>query len=274
MICALCKKNPAIEQSHIVPAFIFRWLKESSPTGFLRNPKNPNKREQDGFKRELLCEACEDVFSKWETLFSNNVFRKVHHQKDNALAFDYDDWLVRFCVSVSWRTLTHLVMKNSPDEMPFGHGSKAIAALEHWRKYLLGEVNDLASYNQHLLITDSPASAEGIENDVDLKIYFKRAVHYDAMSTVDECYIITKMCDILICGTVLDSKPEQWIGTTVKEVKGRYQPGDFQVSGCVFKFFETAVEVIRAGRQNLSKQQGVRILDTFHKKNQTKKPNS
>ena len=274
MICALCKKHPAIEQSHIVPAFVFRWLKESSPTGFLRFAKNPNKREQDGVKYELLCELCEDTFSEWETLFSNNVFRKVHHQENSSLAFNYDNWLIKFCVSVSWRTLMHLVNKNKPDEMPFGHGQKAIATLEHWRKYLLGEFNDLTTYRQHMLITDVTNSAQGIENNVELKVYIKRAVHYDAMSTPDECYIITKMCDVLICGTILDSNPEQWVGTTVQEDNGRYQPGYFQVSECVFKFFEMAVEEIRAGRKQLSKQQGARILDAFHKKNLVAKPRS
>lgn len=48
MLCKLCENEELKENSHVVPAFVFRWLKSSSPTGFLRKTGNVNKRINDG----------------------------------------------------------------------------------------------------------------------------------------------------------------------------------------------------------------------------------
>jgi len=48
--CRLCSRARELQLSHIVPAFVYRWLKDLSGTGFLRFGKNPNRREQDGLK--------------------------------------------------------------------------------------------------------------------------------------------------------------------------------------------------------------------------------
>src|SRR5689334_14659561 len=152
MQCALCKTGEAREQSHIVPAFVFRWLKQSSPTGYLRGTDEPNKRLQDGEKGPLLCDVCEDRFSKLETEFANKVFREVHHQMRGDLAFDYSDWLHRFCVSISWRTLTRLARDGGVNDLPFGHGKFVVEALEQWRLYLMEQTPDVGRFVQHFFI--------------------------------------------------------------------------------------------------------------------------
>ncbi len=61
--CALCEQAAPLEVGHIVPAFVVKWVKQTSATGYLRLGASPNRREQDGFKVPLLCGACEDRFS-------------------------------------------------------------------------------------------------------------------------------------------------------------------------------------------------------------------
>jgi hypothetical protein len=65
--CRLCLKQSELENSHIIPSFLYRWLKETSGTGFLRFGRNPNRRVQDGLKEYWLCPTCEDLLGKWET---------------------------------------------------------------------------------------------------------------------------------------------------------------------------------------------------------------
>src|SRR3989338_2133962 len=67
MICKLCGINDELQNSHIIPSFIYRWLKETSGTGFLRFGQTPNKRVQDGLKDYLLCSSCEGLFQKLYT---------------------------------------------------------------------------------------------------------------------------------------------------------------------------------------------------------------
>ena len=78
VLCRLCSSNPAIENSHVISGFLFRAIKSDSPTGFFRNPNNPNRRLQDGEKLPLLCAACEQRFGDAEREFATNIFSPFH----------------------------------------------------------------------------------------------------------------------------------------------------------------------------------------------------
>lgn len=74
--CRLCKcENVPLKESHIVSKMFYNVIKKKSPTGIMRQVSAPNKGVQDGMKVPLLCERCEELFSKYETYFSNNIFR-------------------------------------------------------------------------------------------------------------------------------------------------------------------------------------------------------
>lgn len=69
-ICRLCQNTAELQLSHVIPAFVFRWKRETAGGGYLRMGAAPNKRVQDGIQRNLLCAACEARFSQWEGLFA------------------------------------------------------------------------------------------------------------------------------------------------------------------------------------------------------------
>src|SRR5437764_5294832 len=102
-ICRLCGTTAVLQSSHVIPSFVFRWLKETSGTGHLRFAQEPNKRVQDGPKYEMLCRACEERFNEWETEFSVRVFHPMTQGRTSTVR--YGDWMAKFCVSVSWRVL-------------------------------------------------------------------------------------------------------------------------------------------------------------------------
>ena len=78
-VCGLCSDNGEILESHIVPKFIYKWIKDTSLTGYLRNLKEPNIRRQDGLKMYLLCGACERKFSESEKWFSEKIFKNLNN---------------------------------------------------------------------------------------------------------------------------------------------------------------------------------------------------
>ena len=106
MDCALCQNGSRGEVSHIIPAFVYKYLKKSSATGYMRKPADPNRRIQDGFKYPLLCESCEDRFSIYEGAFASSIFHP--YLKDKPLTISYDQNCLKFAVSVLWRGLHHL----------------------------------------------------------------------------------------------------------------------------------------------------------------------
>ena len=102
-VCALCRDPAVLMESHIIPAFVYRWLKDTSVTGYLRAGTNPRRRVQDGLKSKLLCANCEARFNRWETSFATEIFHP--YNANERLEARYGDWMLKFCTSVSWRAL-------------------------------------------------------------------------------------------------------------------------------------------------------------------------
>jgi hypothetical protein len=108
--CRLCGATTELQESHILPGFVFRWMKETSATGYLRFGQQPNLRVQDGVKLHLLCRHCEQRFNSWETEFANQIFHPMTQGK--AVRASYGPWLLLFCASVSWRVLVYHIDGN------------------------------------------------------------------------------------------------------------------------------------------------------------------
>ena len=52
-LCKLCNKKAQLRESHIIPKFVYNWMKKTG-TGRFRQKKDLNKPLQDGIKDFLL----------------------------------------------------------------------------------------------------------------------------------------------------------------------------------------------------------------------------
>src|ERR1700690_3695395 len=129
-ICRLCQHSAELQESHVIPAFVFRWRKDTAPTPFMRTSEEPNRRVQDGLTRYWLCRDCEQRLAVWERQFAGSIFRPV--TEHGACRVQYDDWLLKFCVSISWRILLLGHEKTSLVDLPEGHRAAAMSALDTW----------------------------------------------------------------------------------------------------------------------------------------------
>ena len=152
--CALCLENRPLCESHIIPAFVGRYLKDTSATGYLRAAEKSNLRVQDLPTEKLLCAQCELQFSRWEDNFSRDGFQKIHSEGYDG--FEYDPSLMQFAVSVSWRILCtdrDELLQDFPD-----WGPKILKTLETWRKYLLGACRDSGGEHHLFVIPGTPGA--------------------------------------------------------------------------------------------------------------------
>lgn len=136
MKCRLCLEDKPLKQSHIIPKMFYRAIKNKSHTRILREVKNPNKSLQDGLKLQFLCESCEELFSKYETSFSNNIYSKTIKNGGNIQFQSRDDNLVYFLLSIAWRVLKHTREKDSLESLTNNEKTEVDNVLEHWRKIL------------------------------------------------------------------------------------------------------------------------------------------
>ena len=61
-----------------------------------------DKRIQDLFAMDLLCDACESRLSACETKFANEIF---HPSAAGETVFKYGPWLLEFAASLAWRAI-------------------------------------------------------------------------------------------------------------------------------------------------------------------------
>lgn len=216
-LCRLCGRERSLVDSHILPAFVFRWKRESAGGSALRSTKQPNLRVQDGLKVPFLCEECEAVFSRDEREFANKIF--YPYTKDRAAQLPYGPWLLRFCTSVSWRVLKYAMERegfarweDSPAE------ELCQTAEEIWRAFLLGERAHPGDFRQQILPFDLiESSSQGASANINR--YLTRATQFDVCYSKDEIFTLAKLGPIGIFGTIRQ-RPSSWKGTRVQGNQG------------------------------------------------------
>ncbi|QDK36398.1 hypothetical protein [Bdellovibrio sp. NC01] len=164
--CALCQESNVLEVSHIIPAFVVKWKKDTSATGFLRSGESPNRRVQDGAKIPLLCRQCEQLFSRWESEFAAKVFHPYVKEElsENAVAqlivneIEYDSWLLKFCLSLQWRGL---ISTYESEELPANQFEEIKKAISVWRDFLLGRRETTGEWRSYIFFLQNVAEGEG-----------------------------------------------------------------------------------------------------------------
>lgn len=210
-VCSLCKSEDEIKLSHIIPRFVFEWIIETTP-GYLRNAANPNLRIQDGIKSELLCEDCEQRLSKWEKAFAERVFKPLHESHGKASIYPYDEWALKFAVSVSWRALIH---NKQLGLSHFSQRQRAYAdrALNIWSEFILDQRKNPGPYEQHMLFFDVIASHTFPDLSPYMNRYLLRTIDMDVICSEKSAFIYTKMGRIALFGVINDPNINYWKGT-------------------------------------------------------------
>jgi hypothetical protein len=213
-ICQLCCEEWELRESHIIPKFVFDWLKESSATGFLRFSEVPNKRAQDGIKVYMLCHDCECRFNRWETQFAARVFHPLN--RGEALQFDYEKWLLKFAVSVSWRALTWIQPYDLPELSKSSHPLIA-EALEAWKSFLFDKDPNPGPFEQHMILLDYPGSVQDISDfPPNMNRFIVRGCGINLCHNHGHpLFIYTKMGRVTLLGFIGIRHPGRWIGTKI-----------------------------------------------------------
>jgi hypothetical protein len=144
-ICHLCGQKKDICNSHILPKFIEKYLKETSATGYIRTLSNPNQRQQKFQTEKLFCKDCEDVFSREEKAFCEQMF--LPHLKKPQQEYEYDEWLSRFVISLGYKRIVSSIVDLSKEFQMRIEEAKNI-----WRDYLLGNRTDYGLYKINIIL--------------------------------------------------------------------------------------------------------------------------
>jgi hypothetical protein len=196
----------------VLPSFIFRRQKKSG--GHIRHSIAINQRVQDGAKEHWLCPECEELFNGWETKFSNAIF---HPTNENGLpTVCYGDWLLKFCTSVSWRSLVYLRQQNGLSSLTPQQLRLADSAQQSWAEFLRGERPHPGKFEQHLIPFRPVGGAPGIKFPPNINRYLLRIIEINFGRNTSAMFVYSKIGRFAVLGFVQLDHPKQWIGSKVK----------------------------------------------------------
>lgn len=259
--CGLCGQRRVLRESHIIPAFVYRWFKESSATGHIRTTETPNRRLQDGPKRHLLCHECEERFSARENLFQEKLFKLITQGKSSP--YEYDDWLMHFAASPCWRIVVQKLHENDISHLSLEDREHLSKAEARWRQFLLGEVNSPGEHELHFIPLGIIGSAKGMDLPPNFNRYLTRAIHHNLLCNSNQCLVLSKMGPAIVLGFIRRPNPPHWHGTRI-EKSGKIG-GSMQIPDTFLNFLrDTAASLLKAN-QSLSARQRDRISESYRR---------
>lgn len=240
--CGLCGEMKELKLSHIIPKFVFRYLKKDSFTGRMRNLSNINVPVQDGDKQYLLCGSCEGLFSRNETKFANEIHFPF---KENGFqSFTYDgDWLKYFITSVNWRTLYLDLIGFERQEDPDNNVNEAQLKLlkdaeRSMRLYLLGEKKVLDLVESHIFFFDDVKSiGENVVPANPHSIMQGGAFDYTLITKPNGIYVFANLVGIMVVTIIKKQPKERWKNTFVKSEAGKIKAPQFSNSPVLSEMF-------------------------------------
>jgi hypothetical protein len=261
--CRLCNLDAELCESHIIPAFAYRWMRETSGTGHIRLGTTPNRRAQDGHKRYLLCTNCETKFSRWETQFATQIFHP--YSSGTSSRFRYGRYLIRFCISVSWRVLRYYREETSFEDYPMDLIERMDEAEGVWKDVLLERKPNPGVFEQHILPLSAIESHTYSAMPKNINRYLMRVIDMDVVRGKNVAYVYSKLGRFIILGFFNLVVPKQWKGTKVHGNEGFLEPRDYTLPAQFAEYvFSQAIRLSELNAQ-ISSRQKARIDDSFRK---------
>lgn len=231
--CAFCAENGELRDSHVLPAFAYRWLRARSGTGHIRHTENPNRRVQDGLKLHWLCGKCEGAFSQYETAFATKLFHPWH---DGVMRVPYTDWLLKFCTSVSWRVLRYARGHNPEAKYTDDQNQLMDEAETRWRTFLNGEIVHPGAFEQHLLIFDIIEDTTINNLPSNFNRFMTGAITLDIVGSDRSLMTYAKLGRFNIFG-IIQKGPNKWQGTKIHVREGLIKPDRFVIPAGLLDLF-------------------------------------
>ncbi|MFZ5763407.1 MAG: hypothetical protein ACOY8P_10835 [Thermodesulfobacteriota bacterium] len=262
--CRLCRNTTELNESHIIPSFVFKWFKETSGTGFIRFGHTPNQRMQDGLKPYWLCDDCERLFNSWETVFANNIFHPMN--KGERPTSSYGPWLLKFAVSVSWRVLNYFLEEHELSHFPNELLLSTEKALAKWKDFMLDQSPDPGQFEQHMLPFNCLVGFDHPDMPPNINRYMLRTVDIDAVKLGEkDGFVYSKMGRIVLIGFIEISHPQRWKGTKLHVKKGVLGSKHYSLPAEFGEYFLSKARRLAEINKSMSGKQKQKIEDTYRK---------
>ena len=213
-LCKLCQNNDDLRNSHILPRFLGKYLKDTSATGYLMTIDKNGKpsRSQDLYKSKLLCSGCESILNEAETFFANTIFYPF--QRGTLRTIPVDERLSRFAVSVSLRALWIMRLAQHPLAEKWNNELQVLES--EWQNYLLNVPKFVKGQNSHhILLCSEGLLAVGLQNSPNLIHSIMRSSAYYLFEKFGNAYVFANLAGVQVISMIFPAELPVSRGTQV-----------------------------------------------------------
>jgi hypothetical protein len=261
--CRLCEQDSDLQESHIIPKFVYTYLKDTSPTKKIREANNVNLRKQDGIKLHWLCKACELKFSSWEKYFSENIF---HPLQDGQNPVSYNDNFLKFCVSISWRVLKYILEQKYISDFSDEIQIKIQNALSEWKKFLLNQSANPGMHEQHFYNLSGTIENSTLPTSSNIHRYLQRSIAIDVVNWGPKVVIVyTKFPGLILTGFINVENRNDFRDTKVHVKNGVLNHRKISFPQQLWDYLNAKAEVTKKIKQEMSQKQKEKINADYRK---------
>lgn len=243
----------------MLPAFALRWLKESG-SGFLRLGEEPNRRVQDGAKRNWLCRSCEETLNRSETRFATTVFHP--YSAESGRKIRYGSWMMHFCTSLSWRVANFYLEEGGIQDWGEDALRRIAVAKEAWRRVLLSQEGHAGNHQQHLIPLDAIArSTMGLPPNANR--YFMRAIDMDVCCGGEAIFTYAKIGRFVVIGFVHEPNVSHWKGSKINANQGIVEPREFTLPRAFTSYMLDKARGMITAFDSISDRQAAKINESM-----------
>lgn len=257
--CRLCKKNSELKESHIIPKAIFRWMKDTSATGYLRFSQNMNIPRQDGLKLPFLCSECEGQFSTYEKYFFEQIFLPLHNDKARIA---YKNRFLKFAASIAWRTLKYFMEKDEIDHLNERQLKYCNRALEAWKDFLFDKKDSPSIFELHFYNFIDEVSLSG-DTPNNIHRYLHRSVGFNLYRSDNVAFLYIKLPGLIFIGYItLPNDIKEFRKTRIKS-SGKIELMDYTAPMYILDIIKEEAQKIAEYKNSISEKQQSKINDKY-----------
>jgi hypothetical protein len=153
----------------------------------------------------------------WEKQFAERAFNPWYENSDRPI--EYGDWLLKFCVSLSWRVLQHVHDSNGLVHLSDPQKVLSKAALKRWADFMLGKAPHPGAFEHHLIPMGAIDTHTFEEMPKNINRYMLRAVEADLPHGSTGVFTYSKIGHFGLFG-MIQPTAMKWEGTKVRVRNG------------------------------------------------------
>ena len=173
---------------------------------------------------------------------------------------EYGTWMLPFIVSISWRALTWCI-QSAGDSISHTERLVVQPALERWRSYLLGAIDNVDPFEQHAMLFDLVEATSGIAGlPPNLNRFLTRGTHINiAILEPHPAFIYVKMGKLQSIG-FFGHPISRHFGSTRLDARSGTLGGDVTLPDVFWEYLLERAAVERARYRTISGRQRSTML--------------